>query len=1722
MTFFSVNLIFIMNLILPWCAAGKIQCYRRDCGAPPPPAARCQKLPITPGSCCPKYKCKTENESVDTQQGREDPAGPALAGLLHKVKDSLINVLNNATDSFHQTGDIDSVGGEEADSGGSGTEGGGTAGGAGLTNSQNTLQHSDSQHNLDKQSTTSSSSGGRPEQSWVQDPAGSTPGPGLTSTGPGPGLTSTSPGLTGDTGSGLTGFTQGTDVVALPATATGKTPDHRWKSSLIGDKDVKVFLNFSWLDDNFQLEEDFSTAELFSKNLTVKIQDALNAGVGYVIVPEGEKPEIEDENSVHLIQTVKLDQFGNIDIETSISNHSKTIYSDFDNKFIKKVEAKTVKITEDIFEQMQKDFTVATTESLTSTNQLSDNSDDVEPETITATTQLSLSDEANDDENKSLQAGASANSETAGKNGQNSVSSDESGLDNNLEAAEEVSEEVIYISMNDDWLAGAVGIKERRRLTENLTDFLEKETGIKTIIVSAGSWQESLTEELDKYGDVYLIRGENESRFNIYKNTVPLRELVGAEKRTTQAVKKALEEGLASLNLVNNVPDTRQTAGVLDVLAGQEKGGAEEALVTVPDSILQAVAEIMGVTVLNHSSQPAHTGDTLNVFQEILIDAETLELLGKMDGAELTADNIPDRLKDLVLSALNQTNLLVTESGIIAGAATTPPTAQTGGPREGAGPATTPRPQQTVTSNPVIFLAVDTAAGAVTGLMDDIRNNSGIAVVNVENRTDEDISELLDQNTNNYFIRGKEDENGEISVNIYHNKVPLDVFDTMSKTEEIVLESTKKAIVSVNKQTLEPNIDSSIEDDEINQITESIVDNLANVAGIDLLDKTDLFGDPSSDNDTFVIIQDIHIDGSGKFNVTTKVSTPQDNDSHVSDLAQEIEATVIEALESPGNVIDDTIVTQSDPPTKGSTKRPKIPISEDDDYRAEIEEITDGPNSDFDYVGKVEIDRNAGKPEEDIEEIIIVLPNKLFGDVVDRRESVLRELLVSVTENIAKPPRVRLVNENEDVQTFDNGVLINYVNSSVYFDNNELNIFDGKTVEGVLKIFDTVDQVIKNSFQDSAFELKMNNAIRDGEEMLKIFIETEDVEDIAQLDTLKDLVESKTSVETFVFVNDNPADSTNIENNSKSILTVNFTLTDNKKSEATIEKNGNAINIESNAERNLILAVKESVAMVFNTELSIASNSEEIRQSLIVSIKSKTSAVRPDLDGLKKAIGEATALDTTVFLNESPIVISSIVDKTDRLGYLLDIELTDSGHSKGVIFKEGAPLNELDPESERIRNEVKQVFRDIYNTDVKFNGSLDKTEDDSAITTGTADKDEIMNDDHQLIVSIICTARCDAADEDEIEAILKSETKSDAIVFINEGARTIEKKIEEDPGKLKYIFNIELQPDSDRSRITVYRKDELLKKLEEPDLIEMKEFVDKIREIVESKFRAEENIKYDKTTNVPIANNDLDKNSNDKNSQSYDRVIKILADLFIRTLDLSFRIKGAMDRTTNVGDEVEFQIVTKQDSPKERNDFVAGDGNDSEIFQIPEMIKITPEDAIIIHRNSNESSGNNSENRPKTKPVIIDIESDQTINFNVSNGMVFEIDLSGLPEDKFGREKEIKERVRNLINDIKTGAADLDGKSDNGGPSESLSDAIIKNITQIVLLQMDEALRNGEKSSALEPVVTVPLPAAAPARTEQSTTSQFSAGPAQVGDASSTADQGGLPTPYGEPFLIIY
>ena len=189
-------------------------------------------------------------------------------------------------------------------------------------------------------------------------------------------------------------------------------------------------------------------------------------------------------------------------------------------------------------------------------------------------------------------------------------------------------------------------------------------------------------------------------------------------------------------------------------------------------------------------------------------------------------------------------------------------------------------------------------------------------------------------------------------------------------------------------------------------------------------------------------------------------------------------------------------------------------------------------------------------------------------------------------------------------------------------------------------------------------------------------------------------------------------------------------------------------------------------------------------------------------------------------------------------------------------------------------------------------------------------------------------------------------------------------------------------------------------------------------------------------------------------SSSSDKIIGILADLLIKTINLSFTIKGALDRNSGGEENVQFGIVSRNDDVDDETIYIENTPDD--FIDIPDLIKITPEDAMFIHDEKEAIESTTRESIEKS--IIIELDREDFGHFNVTNGMILEIDLSNLPSQQPQRNEEIRLRVKNFINSLELmNEGEVGSDKIESEDGSSLSDAIIKNITQIVLLQMNEA-----------------------------------------------------------------
>ena len=544
------------------CSAGNIECFTQAC-TPPDNLTDCQPQP-TPGSCCPKYECGHQETTAATPvSGREDISIFSTEDMLAKVKDSIISVLNNTAEVYLKTTppsitQINLIKDKDNDDTDTTSEA-----------AETITKMNDYPNQKDDQVSISHSESDQRESTDSPQP----------------------------------------DTDHQSNKTMDKTLD---TNSVIGDRNVKVFLNFTWMDETFIVEEDFTNTE-FSQNLTDKIKEKLSSGVGYVIVPEGRKPEMNDEKTVHLIQTVNIDQNGSVDIETSIQNVVPSNYSDFDNSFIKKVENKTLQVAADIFEEMQNNLTATTTESLYSTN----------IQAVFVTKPTTIHSETVIDREESYF--------TTEKNWHSK--------DKDMKSPKEI----ILIFLNDQQK-----ISEEKENVEKLLKEIEKSTQLQTFLVEEESEIDLLKKENNV--SVYLLQqtSKTDMSFSIDKNNIPINLLEGEEKEKATKILEIANSKLDSLPPPLDSTTDNNSKNVVN---------QEEDLEQIPIDLFNSFSDVDGLTLLNQTAVAGN--DTIVIYQDILLNPEQFSNFSQIFNTEdgLTQAAIPDDIKDQILSAFNQSNL---------------------------------------------------------------------------------------------------------------------------------------------------------------------------------------------------------------------------------------------------------------------------------------------------------------------------------------------------------------------------------------------------------------------------------------------------------------------------------------------------------------------------------------------------------------------------------------------------------------------------------------------------------------------------------------------------------------------------------------------------------------------------------------------------------------------------------------------------------------------------------------------------------------------------------------------------------------------------------------------------------------------------------------------------------------------------------------------------------
>ena len=139
-----------------------------------------------------------------------------------------------------------------------------------------------------------------------------------------------------------------------------------------------------------------------------------------------------------------------------------------------------------------------------------------------------------------------------------------------------------------------------------------------------------------------------------------------------------------------------------------------------------------------------------------------------------------------------------------------------------------------------------------------------------------------------------------------------------------------------------------------------------------------------------------------------------------------------------------------------------------------------------------------------------------------------------------------------------------------------------------------------------------------------------------------------------------------------------------------------------------------------------------------------------------------------------------------------------------------------------------------------------------------------------------------------------------------------------------------------------------------------------------------------------------------KSNKLRETIVETLAKLFFKTLDLSIKIKTALDDGNDTTQKVINIVSKKDDIPYPNNN-----NNNQLIKDLPDFIKITPDDAIVVNQDSNliqeaekEAFNEDSDENnvvDSVKPIVILIENSANILVNTTDGEIVTVDFSDLP-----------------------------------------------------------------------------------------------------------------------------
>ena len=1346
-------------------------------------------------------------------------------------------------------------------------------------------------------------------------------------------------------------------------------------TNLIDKKDVRVFLNFTWKGDSFQIEEIFEENE-FKGNITDTLMKILNHGVGYVLVPEGELPEVDPTNTIEIVQTIKLDYQNNIDIETIIIGaEDDTLHPD-DIEYLAKIDQRTREIVMEIFKNMEEEFMRTTNNPLGSVTE-------------------NLKKEVKPILDKS------------------------DGVDNlNEETTMDTVESTNIIREHDAEMNSASTTMKPEIISSSVRPVIDK-----TIVAFAGGVlnkdHDLASHDHPRAENIIKLGQKTDDDNNIYFELQLDHQLL-----TEEQAKKA-----------KNI--------IIDILMSAY---GEEA--TIKETFSEIPQDFEIVQVLSITGNKSLTTD----ISETKDESETLvfkEIFAKID--ELLLENISNTLSQ-----------------------------DEGGQK--------PDPSFAGNIGKVVIVSIqspfDIEEEDLNILETNIKTYVGITTEVVFNASSDVLLSKLDSHNNSIFIDVKLDSNAQVSSNFFQNKISdenLDQVENHAGPIGLVVNEQIKDFLSELKSKdkfgipEQPEVSTGLSRTSLEQEASEVMEKNTNsdihesTTGIHLSGEI-VQGDTQGDNE---YAEENTLSNSEYNDASTQVYEEITTEGFI-----HADANVDSSKTEANNNVETTT-------EYGTTRNSEAILEIDSNNVFEISTVKNGLVKDSD---------NSISPKQEEEELTknesssklpmnaakgtleITIENQDNKDSVNIKDNKPEEKHDIVTENpfdkeeeigntsttkqtfldVEQDPNLNSVEDlvtelpkNVGPTSMKNGI-VDHVNGTT-----ELPFQNESATENILPVTsqdESVEKIDIDALNDQA--LLNIPKIHEASTPIEPFLPTESSafdknkespkKDTESVDLDKDSVDlDKESVDLDKESVDLDKESVGsdkglVDPDKESVDTGKESVDPEKESFDPEKESVDPENESVDPERESVDPAKGSVdhdkESVNPDKESVDQDKESVdtgKESVDLekeSVDPEKESVDPEkesIDPYKDSVdNDEETVDETVNKDEESVdrgKESAVKnDESDSLSEPL-LSIKETTARKNITSE-----NQLDgsqstatPESEAKKQNVS--FFEIDGLEANISTTTETVNNTQTITEDILSFTEIYDDDDDDNEYDLFDENTSPANEIDDELENRNKTKQESSGFI---MTSLPKNLLSGSNNGSTVSSNQLSKSSTVPSVSTTKLSASTSVLSESTPVPS---VSTLRTIISTSkiFNLEQ-----ATAPTPPEK---------ETSKLNEKIIETLAKLFVKTLHLSIKIKSAIDK--NSGNELSQNIVE-----------IVSRNDDNEVPfvnpNLPNLIMITPEDAIEIRNDDEDYS------QEETQPVVILIEGENNFVINATNGNILELDFSDLPTDPIERERIIRLKIRDLVQDIFLPPNQMETK-----PETSLSDEIIKNITQIVLSKMEESFK---------------------------------------------------------------